>query len=617
VPNVEVKSPVFLFRFLLGLVFTLVLVGVAITVSVTHTVDSKAEGASESAGLAQLAAEASDRLREMSQIVQNRIDQALESPDIAQLTEAEHARLAAWLNGEAQTPPSAAIAVLSAPLDMGQSIDFYAAYDYLISRRATLISGVDSPELQQALQQRNELSERILNTYYSNPTLGNLRNLHIGIDELQRFTAAQLPRFSQESTTLSAELNSSIFLLRWGIVGIAILGGTCVVLLGWYMSRTNQRLLSEAHQEGQELAELTQSLEYRNNQLNALYNVFNEITGTLSLPYVVRATLLESLKIMRADMVVLRILKGENLEVAGAMTGSEQEVSGIPPVKLGEGPTGRTAKRGRTLRIDEGGEGMMAPADTDLEASGQLSQPIAGRQLESGLIVPLIVGARVVGTLSCWSQEVRAFSDGDERVLEMMASQVATAIVAADTTEKSESRAVHDPLTLLPNRRQLDNDIAGRLKDLADAGRAAVVAMVDIDHFKQFNDDYGHRVGDVTLQKVASVLRGSARDNDLVYRYGGEEFVVVFVDSRPADALTLAERLRQAVEAAPLSGEHLDPVGPVTVSIGLAMLPQHGTDLRELIDLADKAMYRAKAAGRNRVEVWDGPEQAPGLSEVA
>ena len=318
---------------------------------------------------------------------------------------------------------------------------------------------------------------------------------------------------------------------------------------------------------------------------------------------------------MRADFAVLRIVRGDELEVVGTLTAEGKEIAGILPVKLGEGPTGRTAKRGRTLRIDEGGERMMSQYQPEGDHGGPSQQAGNRDMLESGLIVPLIVGARVVGTLSCWSRQVKAFSENDERVLEMMASQVATAIVAADTTEKSERRAMHDPLTSLPNRRQLDQDIEGRLADLVQENRQAVVAMIDIDHFKHFNDDYGHKVGDVTLQKVASVLRSSARDEDQIYRYGGEEFVVVFSDSRPDEALPLANRLRLAVESAPLSGEQLNPVGPVTVSIGLALLPEHGTNMADLIAKADRAMYRAKANGRNRVEVWS--DEVPVVAEAA
>jgi diguanylate cyclase (GGDEF)-like protein len=176
--------------------------------------------------------------------------------------------------------------------------------------------------------------------------------------------------------------------------------------------------------------------------------------------------------------------------------------------------------------------------------------------------------------------------------------------------------AHHDALTGLPNRRQLNVDIQGRLAQLTASGRCAVVAMADIDHFKHFNDHFGHQVGDTTLQQVASVLRKAVREKDYVYRYGGEEFLVVFADTQPSEALALAERLRLAVEAAPLGGEALEPVGPVTISIGLAFVPEHGSDIEGLIALADKAMYKAKVAGRNRVEVWNETDAAK-LSSVA
>jgi diguanylate cyclase (GGDEF)-like protein len=128
--------------------------------------------------------------------------------------------------------------------------------------------------------------------------------------------------------------------------------------------------------------------------------------------------------------------------------------------------------------------------------------------------------------------------------------------------------------------------------------------MADIDHFKHLNDEFGHRVGDVTLQRVASVIRSAVREQDRVYRYGGEEFVVIFVDGPAADAVALAERVRLAVAAAPHTGDSLEPVGPVTISIGLALLPDHGLDVAALIERADAAMYQAKQSGRNRTMLW-------------
>jgi diguanylate cyclase (GGDEF)-like protein len=234
----------------------------------------------------------------------------------------------------------------------------------------------------------------------------------------------------------------------------------------------------------------------------------------------------------------------------------------------------------------------------------------ARRRAESGIITPLIVGARVVGTLACWSIRPEAFTAEDERILEMMASQVAAAVVAADSTETSERRALRDALTGLSNRLQLSNDVADFSSRVTlDGQRHAAVAMADIDHFKRFNDEFGHRVGDVTLQKVASVIANVVRDTDRVYRYGGEEFVIVFMDADGATARTLAERVRSAVETAPLTGDEMAPIGPVTVSIGVALYPDHARDLNMLIELADAAMYQAKDAGRNRVVVWSGSRE--------
>src|ERR1051325_9805831 len=134
-------------------------------------------------------------------------------------------------------------------------------------------------------------------------------------------------------------------------------------------------------------------------------------------------------------------------------------------------------------------------------------------------------------------------------------------------------RAQQDPLTGIPNRRQLSEDIE-RESALATIGtRRAVVAMADIDHFKRINDDFGHRAGDAVLQRVAALLQGAIRQNDALYRYGGEEFLLVFNDVTIDEATVLAERLRATVERETASSEPTTP--HVTISIGLAAQPQH------------------------------------------
>jgi diguanylate cyclase (GGDEF)-like protein len=207
----------------------------------------------------------------------------------------------------------------------------------------------------------------------------------------------------------------------------------------------------------------------------------------------------------------------------------------------------------------------------------------------------------VVGTLSCWSRQPALFTAEDERVLEMMASQVATALAAADTYEATERDARHDALTGLANRRQLDADLPDRLAPALARGEKVAIAMLDIDHFKRFNDRFGHDVGDEALRAVAGAVSGALRGNDLTYRYGGEEFTIVLDHGSPEVVVTVLERVRAAIAAVKLRAPDGQPVGPVTVSIGLAIGPDDSTDPAVLLRLADQALLHAKRTGRNRV----------------
>jgi diguanylate cyclase (GGDEF)-like protein len=388
----------------------------------------------------------------------------------------------------------------------------------------------------------------------------------------------------------------------WRSLVIPTAIGGLGLAVGFLINRL--RTLEARGQSEQEAAALAaEALRQRNSQLTALYNVFSEITQTLTLRYVVDTTLRETQQIMTADMVVLRKLEGDQLVAIGAMAGGGIEITGLQVVAIdSNGPTGRAARTGRSVRLDRDGEVTMGR--NDASAPGSPSSQTGRAPLESGVITPLIVGARVVGTMACWSLEKIHFTSEDERLLEMMASSVATAIVASESVENSSRQAHIDPLTDLPNRRQLNEDLRGVLANLSATTPNAVIAMADIDHFKRFNDDFGHKVGDITLQAVASVLLKEKRETDFLYRYGGEEFVMIFAGANPDEALALAERVRAAVEATHLAVEGHPQAGPVTISVGLACLPLHGARVADLIELADIAMYQSKATGRNQVTVW-------------
>jgi diguanylate cyclase (GGDEF)-like protein len=126
--------------------------------------------------------------------------------------------------------------------------------------------------------------------------------------------------------------------------------------------------------------------------------------------------------------------------------------------------------------------------------------------------------------------------------------------------------------------------------------------MIDIDYFKNYNDFHGHQKGDELLRKIAELLRKNLRAIDKVYRYGGEEFIVLLPEVDKEGALACAERLRRKVEQEPFEGEEeSQPSGKITISIGVASYPLDGDSIEKLIEAADSALYRAKALGRNRV----------------
>jgi len=157
-----------------------------------------------------------------------------------------------------------------------------------------------------------------------------------------------------------------------------------------------------------------------------------------------------------------------------------------------------------------------------------------------------------------------------------------------------------DPLTGVYNRRFFDDYVATEMQRVARYGGTMAVAMIDVDHFKQFNDRFGHGVGDIALRHVARTLRLSVRRSDIVARYGGEEFVVLFREAGLQQALDLVERIRQAVQARP---HQIADAGAVhtTVSAGVASWPEDGPEVGDLLAAADRRLFVAKEAGRNRV----------------
>jgi len=170
----------------------------------------------------------------------------------------------------------------------------------------------------------------------------------------------------------------------------------------------------------------------------------------------------------------------------------------------------------------------------------------------------------------------------------------------AEANARLAQLAVTDGLTGLYNHRHFHERLTLEVERSQRSGLPLSLLMLDVDHFKQFNDTFGHPAGDEVLRQLARVLADARRANDVVARYGGEEFAVILVDTAKFTAAKVAERVRERVNAHDFS-DAAPRVGALAVSIGVATFPDDGSDAEALVRAADTALYAAKRAGRNRV----------------
>ncbi|MEY2667471.1 MAG: hypothetical protein RJA59_109 [Pseudomonadota bacterium] len=213
-------------------------------------------------------------------------------------------------------------------------------------------------------------------------------------------------------------------------------------------------------------------------------------------------------------------------------------------------------------------------------------------------VFPLRSGDQTLGTLVVGSRRADAFDGEAARQLEVIAMQVADALVRARLFEQNERLASTDGLTGLHNHRTFQARLDEQLRLAQRYGKKLSVVICDVDRFKSVNDAHGHPVGDLVLRGVARVLAGEARATDLVARYGGEEFALVMPETDGEGARVIAERMRIRLEEATFPTE----AGPlrVTLSLGIATYPDDGAEKARLIEVADACLYHAKRSGRNR-----------------
>ncbi|HLG19713.1 MAG TPA: diguanylate cyclase [Bdellovibrionota bacterium] len=232
--------------------------------------------------------------------------------------------------------------------------------------------------------------------------------------------------------------------------------------------------------------------------------------------------------------------------------------------------------------------------DTELKKRMALT-PVPERLL----LLPLHSDEKIVGVFAVTKNE--AWGADDRALLTQFAGNVSTQVGKAKLHDRVTALAVHDGLTGLFNHRYFQNSLQQELERAKRFKKKFCLILFDVDHFKKYNDINGHPMGDRLLKGVAQLMMEAIRKIDVAARYGGEEFVIITAETDHKGTMILADRLRETIANHPFHNREKQPDKIVSVSMGVAEYPTHGETKELLIEAADKALYRAKKEGRNRV----------------
>ncbi len=230
------------------------------------------------------------------------------------------------------------------------------------------------------------------------------------------------------------------------------------------------------------------------------------------------------------------------------------------------------------------------------------------------ICIPLMAQSQTLGLLTIVfdklhkKDEDKKSANTEQLLAIAMGEQIAIALANIKLRQTLHEQSIHDPLTGLFNRRYLFQVFGKEMTKILRSKSKMMIVMVDVDHFKQFNDQFGHEAGDIVLKFVASELQACVKKCDLVCRLGGEEFVIIVCNESLEDVCARLEMLRTVIEKKHLEYKGLD-LGSITISQGVSLFPENGKSLEELLIAADKALYQAKDTGRNRVVVADKHEE--------
>lgn len=291
------------------------------------------------------------------------------------------------------------------------------------------------------------------------------------------------------------------------------------------------------------------------------------------------------------------------IEAAKGMTPS---LAKTMSVAYGEGIAGQVAKSGFPMLVN------------DIERDTRVAAKNRPRfKTKSFISLPLEANDRLIGVLNLADKDNGGnFTETDLNLVQTFTGHALLMLDRAAALEKAgkfEQLAITDPLTGLYNRRFLEDRLQEEFSRGERQQQNFCILLADLDSFKIYNDLCGHLAGDKALRKVAEIMRRSAREMDVVTRYGGEEFCLILPGTGKKESIFVGERIRRAIEAESFPGESHLPLGRLTASIGIATFPADGVSANALLHAADLALYSAKQSGRNRLVLFEASMEGQAL----
>ncbi|HKS42489.1 MAG TPA: diguanylate cyclase [Blastocatellia bacterium] len=354
--------------------------------------------------------------------------------------------------------------------------------------------------------------------------------------------------------------------------------------------------LMDAHLE---IIRLTDQLESRDRSIAQFYDFLRSVAASLDSQKVYHAVLAKFSEVLKAERSSLMILNEESNELAlEAALGAHPESSTSVRIKLGEGIAGSVLASGLPLVVRD--------VDTDERVPNVRAGHYKSRSFIS---FPITLGPRKVGVINLTDRkDGLPYEIEDLSLLEMMSPHLALIIDRTEWHKKAETyqqMSLTDPLTGLPNRRYLEDRLFEEVERSKRYDTPLAFMIIDVDHFKSYNDLYGHTNADLVLVKTAHILRNSIRAIDMSARFAGDEFCIVLPETELAAAASIAERLRAAISNTEYHSEKGELMGKVTLSIGVSSFSPTRQSPLSVIETADSALYQAKTRGRDCIAVYE------------